>query len=172
MIYNYGRLVISAIRLRLSNDKKEDNDQVAYKILKNSRFLLLAKNSNLSADKKIKLNNILEFYQDLYAANELKELLPDVFNANSKEEAEKLWNEWYELAMQSEVEEITRFAANQNKRYKEGIINSGIYHIRTSILEGINNKIKVLKRIAFGYRDSEYFFLRIKSAFRGKALST
>ena len=103
---------------------------------------------------------------------EPKELLPDVFNANSKEEAEKLWNEWYELAVQSEVEEITRFASNQNKRYKEGIINSGIYHIRTSILEGINNKIKVLKRIAFGYRDSEYFFLRIKSAFRGKALST
>ena len=70
----------------------------------------------------------------------------------------------------SKVEEITSFAENQNKRYKDGISNSGIYRIRTSVLEGINNKIKVLKRIAFGFRDFEYFFLRIKSAFKGKEL--
>ncbi|MDX7733876.1 transposase, partial [Aeromonas caviae] len=33
--------------------------------------------------------------------------------------------------------------------------------------EGVNNKIKVLKRIAFGFRDSEFFFLKIKAAFPG-----
>ncbi|MBQ3678143.1 MAG: transposase [Succinivibrio sp.] len=52
--------------------------------------------------------------------------------------------------------------------YRDGITNAGIYHIRTSILEGIKNKIKVLKRVAYGYRDLDYFFLRIRSAFRGK----
>jgi hypothetical protein len=36
-----------------------------------------------------------------------------------------------------------------------------------SILEGINNKIKVLKRIAYGYRDEAYFFLKIRAAFPG-----
>ena len=45
-------------------------------------------------------------------------------------------------------------------------------HIRTSVLEGINNKIKVLKRIAYGFRDNKYFFLRIKSAFKGKVIAT
>lgn len=35
-------------------------------------------------------------------------------------------------------------------------------------LEGINNKIKVIKRVAFGFRDFDYFFLRIMDAFRGK----
>lgn len=48
------------------------------------------------------------------------------------------------------------------------ITNSGIYSIRTSVLKEIHNKEKVLKRIAYGFRDMEYFFLRIKSAFRGK----
>ena len=52
------------------------------------------------------------------------------------------------------------------------ITNSEIYPIRTSVLEGINNKIKVLKRIAYGFRDNKYFFLRIKSAFKGEVATT
>ncbi|HHK8309173.1 ISL3 family transposase, partial [Serratia marcescens] len=39
----------------------------------------------------------------------------------------------------------------------------------TSVLEGMNNKIKVMKRMAYGYRDNAYFFLKIKAAFPGKA---
>ncbi len=34
-------------------------------------------------------------------------------------------------------------------------------------LEGINNRIKVIKRMAYGYRDSEFFFMKIKSVFPG-----
>ncbi|NWF36089.1 transposase, partial [Mariprofundus sp. KV] len=37
----------------------------------------------------------------------------------------------------------------------------------TSVLEGMNNRIKVIKRMAYGYRDNEYFFLKIKAAFPG-----
>ncbi len=39
--------------------------------------------------------------------------------------------------------------------------------LHTSLLEGINNKIKVIKRMAYGLRDDEYFFLKIRSAFPG-----
>ncbi|WP_424969938.1 transposase, partial [Metapseudomonas otitidis] len=37
------------------------------------------------------------------------------------------------------------------------------------VLEGVNNRIKVIKRMAYGFRDSTYFFLKIKAAFPGKA---
>jgi transposase len=40
--------------------------------------------------------------------------------------------------------------------------------VNTSVLEGMNNRIKVIKRMAYGYRDSTYFFLEIKAAFPGK----
>ncbi|MCR5536092.1 MAG: transposase [Succinivibrio sp.] len=60
----------------------------------------------------------------------------------------------------------------RNWHYKDGITNSGIYQIRTSVLEGINNKIKVLKGLAYGFRDLDYFFLRIRSAFKGSRLLT
>lgn len=73
------------------------------------------------------------------------------------------------MASESNVEEITKFAETQNENYKDGITNAGLYHIGTSVLEGINNKIKDMKRVAFGFRDfNYYFFLRIMDAFRGK----
>ena len=76
-----------------------------------------------------------------------------------------MWDEWVNIAMNSKVDEIIKFARNYNKNYRDGITNSGIYNIRTSVLEGINNKIKVLKRLAYGYRDLDYFFLRITRIF-------
>ena len=54
------------------------------------------------------------------------------------------------------------------KNYVEGIIASASFRMSTSVLEGINNKIKVLKRMAYGYRDNNYFFLKIKAAFPDK----
>ncbi|MCR5536744.1 MAG: ISL3 family transposase [Succinivibrio sp.] len=167
MVYNFGRLVISAIRIRLANAHLDNGNEDGYSLLKRSRFLLLTRNANLTDERKIKLDNILSFFHDLYAANELKELLPEVFKASSKQESETLWDEWVNLAMKSNVEEIMKFAHSQNKNYRDGITNSGIYPIRTSVLEGINNKIKVLKRLAYGFRDLDYFFLRIRSAFKG-----
>ena len=51
------------------------------------------------------------------------------------------------------------------------LAHDGLAHARwplhTSLLEGINNKIKVIKRMAYGFRDDEYFFLKIRDAFPG-----
>lgn len=60
-----------------------------------------------------------------------------------------------------------RFAMMLGRRM-EGIVKAGTFGFTTNRLEGANNKIKVLKRVAYGYRDHEYFFLKIKSAFPGK----
>ena len=45
---------------------------------------------------------------------------------------------------------------------------SSRFPMHTSLLEGVNNRIKVIKRMAYGFRDSEYFFLKFKAAFPGK----
>ena len=60
-----------------------------------------------------------------------------------------------------------RFARMLQRRC-EGIIDAGRFGYTTNRLEGVNNKIKVIKRIAFGYRDLDYFFLLIKQALPGK----
>ena len=168
LISNFGRMVISASRIRLSNQCEENGNKDAASLLKGSSSLLLTRNSRFPDNRRTKLDDILKFYTDLNKANELKELLPEIFQSTSKEEAEKLWSAWYKLASESNEEEIPKFAETQNENYKDGITNAGLYHIGTSVLEGINNKIKVIKRVAFGFSDFDYFFLRIMYAFRGK----
>ena len=56
-------------------------------------------------------------------------------------------------------------------RRAEGIVNAGKFKLGTGPLEGANNAIKVLKRMAYGFRDFEYFVLKIKSIFPGRNLS-
>jgi transposase len=65
------------------------------------------------------------------------------------------------------VEPIKRFA-RKLKEHLPGILSHCRYPLNTSVLEGINNKIKVIKRMAYGFRDDAYFFLKIRSAFPGK----
>lgn len=54
------------------------------------------------------------------------------------------------------------------KRRSDGIVKAGQYGYSTNRLEGVNNRIKVLKRTAYGYRDMEYFGLKIKSILQGR----
>ncbi len=51
--------------------------------------------------------------------------------------------------------------------YVQGIIAAADFKINTSVLEGVNNKIKQIKRRAYGFRDDLYFFLKVKAAFHG-----
>uniref|UniRef100_UPI00048618D6 transposase n=2 Tax=Rhodanobacter sp. OR87 TaxID=1076523 RepID=UPI00048618D6 len=83
-------------------------------------------------------------------------------------EAHRRWNEWYRLALDSQLPPLVAFA-KRLAPYIDGIIASALYRLNTSVLEGMNNRIKVIKRMAYGYRDSAYFFLKIKAAFPGKA---
>jgi transposase len=58
------------------------------------------------------------------------------------------------------------FAEKMLKRI-DGIIAHCRYPIHTGMLEGVNNKIKVIKRVAYGFRDEEYFFLKVRKHFNG-----
>ena len=53
------------------------------------------------------------------------------------------------------------------KPYLHGILSRCAFPLHTSLLKGINNKIKVIKRMAYGFGDDDYFFLRIRAAFPG-----
>ncbi|MBN3065020.1 transposase, partial [Pectobacterium aquaticum] len=59
--------------------------------------------------------------------------------------------------------------ADRLKGYVSGIIASATHHLNTRVLEEVNNKIKVIKRMAYGYWDNDCFFLKIKAAFPAKA---
>ena len=55
--------------------------------------------------------------------------------------------------------------AQRLRLYLPGILALCRYPLGTNLFKGINNKIKVIKRMAYGFRDDAYFFLKIRAAF-------
>ncbi|WP_198391573.1 transposase, partial [Burkholderia ubonensis] len=78
----------------------------------------------------------------------------------------RAWRNWLAQARASGIEPLQRFA-NKLAAYWRGILSRVRWPMHTGQLEGINNRIKVMKRMAYGYRDSAYFFLKIKAAYPG-----
>jgi len=55
----------------------------------------------------------------------------------------------------------------ESKPYLPGILARTRWPLGTNLVEGINNRIKAIKRMAYGLRDHHYFFLKIRAAFPG-----
>jgi transposase len=60
-----------------------------------------------------------------------------------------LWDEWYGRALRSRIEPLKQFARNLKERLA-GLLAHCRWPLHTSLLEGLNNKIKVIKRMAYG----------------------
>jgi transposase len=166
VVARYGRDVIDRIRVDQANLLREDKP--ARKAVKQSRWLLLRNRDNLKDGQAVQLQELLAANQPLATVYVLKDALKDVWYAPSVREGWRRWRTWLRHARDSGLAPLQRFARNLRK-YARGILASAHFPMHTSVLEGVNNRIKVIKRMAYGFRDSEYFFLKIKVAFPGKA---
>jgi transposase len=90
----------------------------------------------------------------------LKEELRRLWKMPSRQKAEKFLNEWIRMAFESGVLLLARFA-RKLRRHAWGILNYFIFPISTAKVEGTNNRIIVIKRRAYGYRELVYFKLKI-----------
>lgn len=97
----------------------------------------------------------------------LKTAIKEIWFAPTVREGAGRWKQWHRMAIDSGIAPAVAFAKRLRK-YLRGILASAIYRLNTSVLEGVNNKIKVIKRMAYGFRDPAYFSLKIKAAFPGK----
>ena len=79
----------------------------------------------------------------------------------TRDEAYYGWTKWFTAAKESGIPQLQKFAELKEKRLK-GLVAHATHPISTGKLEGMNNKIKVAKRIAYGYKDEDYFLRLIK----------
>jgi len=108
---------------------------------------------------------MLEFYPELKEAYQLKEkMLWMVQNIHNKQDAHLELNKWINSAKDSRIPEF-QSAIRAYKNWKAAIINSFDYPYSNGMTEGANNKIKVIKRNAFGLRNFLRFRTRILLAF-------
>lgn len=165
VVAKFGREVIDRVRIDQANLLRENPD--GRKVVKRSRWLLLRNRDNLSAEQSVKLTELLEANAPLTTVYVMKTQLKELWYAPTEEEAQRRWEEWFNMAMASGIKPLMTFA-RRLRGYLPGIVATALYRLNTSVLEGMNNRIKVIKRMAYGYRDTEYFFLKIKAAFPGK----
>ena len=78
----------------------------------------------------------------------------------NKQEAEKVMLDWVKQAQESKVSQLMKMAV-RIMAYRTGILAWYDCPISTGKVEGSNNKIKAMKRVAYGFRDERYFQLRL-----------
>lgn len=129
-------------------------------LVKGARYLLLRGQETLSFPARQKLEQLLRINRPISLAYVLKEDLRRLWTLPSLDHAIAFLADWIAKALSSEVMPLRRFA-RKLRRHAEGILNHYLFPISTAKVEGINNQIKVIKRKAFGYRDLNYFKLKI-----------
>jgi transposase len=164
VVAKYGREVIDRVRVDQANALRQDRH--ARQVVKGARWLLLRNRSTLQPQGRIALRELLSANRPLSVVYLLRDELKALWTYRYAAYAEKLWQQWYHRAMRSRIEPLKRFA-RLLKPYVPGILAHCRYPLVTNLIEGINNKIKVIKRMAYGFRDDRYFFLKIRAAFPG-----
>ncbi|MEA3495338.1 MAG: ISL3 family transposase [Bacteroidota bacterium] len=157
---------ISNIRKTIFRDEVDINKR---KLIKGTRWLLLKNSQNLNDSKceKERLEKALNINKPLAIAYYLKEDLKQIWFQNNISDAKKFLGSWVAKAIASGIKLMKKFA-HLLLAHRTGIFNWFYYRISTGPLEGMNNKIKVLKRKAYGYRDVQYFKLKIYNLHHAK----
>ena len=164
VVAKYGREVIDRVRVDEANRLRDD--QPVRRVVKTSRWLLLRNRDNVPAEQAVKLDELLAANHALLTVYLLKDELKRLWRYRHAGWARRAWLDWKQRALDSGLEPLKVFA-RRLEPYLPGILAHCRWPLGTNLVEGINNKIKVIKRVAYGYRDDTYFFLKIRAAFPG-----
>ena len=178
----YTMDALDAVRIRIQKEYGYNSKE--YRLLKNKKNVsLLRKYSNdidwyvytqrYENGKMIKklpidiINNILKISDELDRAYQLKELFLDIIKHSTYENATEQLLIWIDLCKESKIPEMVEASKTINN-WLEYIVNSFIdKRYSNGYTEGMNNKIKVIKRNGYGYKNFKFFRLRLLYIFNG-----
>lgn len=164
--------------IKLFNEKLSDFRRELYReatermhkdVLKGTRWLLLKNPENLdpTRNERERLEEALRMNQPLATVYYLKEDLRQIWEQDNKATAARVLQDWIRRAEASGIKVLQKFAGTL-AMYRTGILAYYDYPISTGPLEGTNNKIKTMQRQAYGFRDREFFKLKIYALHRTK----
>ncbi len=160
VVTSFNRVIDKVRNLEYKNAAEKDKD-----VYKGVKYLLLKNRKNIRRQSHRKqLKELLELNAVINTLMILKEKIKHIWTYKSRTWANKALDNWCDLALSLEIRPVNTFVKMlQNHRY--GIVNHCDYPVHTGKLEGVNNKIKVIKRKAYGFHDIRYFTLKIYQAF-------
>jgi transposase len=157
--------------IKLFNDKFQEfrrqlfhkaSSELEKRVLKGTRWLLLKNPENLveARNERQRLQKALELNQPLATVYYMKEDLRQLWSQKNRSQAARFLCDWIARAQASGINMLRQFAKTLQTHF-DGILAYYTYPISTGPLEGTNHKIKTMKRQAYGYRDTEFFILKI-----------
>jgi transposase len=158
--------VVKLFNERLSDFRRElhreATDRLHKDVLKGTRWLLLKNPENLAPERqeRERLEEALRLNQPLATAYYMKEDLRQIWEQPNKATATRVLDDWIRRAEQSGIKILHKMAATLGA-HRRGILAHYDYPISTGPLEGTNNKIKTMQRQAYGFRDHQFFKLKI-----------
>lgn len=155
--------IIKIINQALDDVRKKEfakTDIKQRKEWKKKRFLILKRNKNLNDKQKETLNELMNQNETLYQAYLLKEQISDIMDEPEVSTAITRMEEWLKNVINAGIDPITK-AAKVLFRHLDGILYYLEYRVTNAGSEGFNNKINIIKRRAYGYKDIGYFILKI-----------
>ena len=164
--------------VKLFNDKlsdlrralhREATDVLHKQVLKGTRWLLLKNPENLdeTKDEKKRLEEALALNKPLATAYYMKEELRQFWEQPGKRLARVFLDSWIRRAGVSGIRMLQQMAATL-ATYRSGLLAYYDVMITSGPLEGTNNKIKTMQRQAYGFRDKEFFKLKIYALHEAK----
>ena len=150
---------LSALRREV---QREAEEKLQKAVLKGTRWLLLKNPEHLDErrNERQRLAEALHLNQPLATAYYLKEDLRQVWTQPTKEAATAFLKDWIARASASGIRILIKLA-NTIGAHRHGILAWYDYRISTGPLEGTNNKIRTMQRQAYGFRDQEFFILKV-----------
>ena len=174
-----ARLVFDRFHvMKLYNDKLSElrrtlyhqlKDTLQKDVLKGVRWLLLKRPEHLDPARKEpqRLKEALRLNEPLATAYYLKEELNEIWEQEDEDSAQALLLDWILYAESTGIRMLQKFAKTL-RLHAMGILAHYDHPISTGPLEGTNNKIKTMKRQAYGFRDQEFFRLKILGIHQSK----
>jgi len=144
-------------------------DEQQRRILKGTRWLLLKNPENLDPlhNEQERLQEALALNTPLTLVYYLKEDLRQLWSQPNKATARRVLRDWIHRARATGISMLVQFASLLEE-HRKGILAYYDYRISTGPLEGLNNKIQTMKRQAYGFRDMEFYKLKIMAIHEAK----
>jgi transposase len=145
---------LDSVRRRIWNTLRRAGDSATAKLVKDARFAVWRNPQDLSDRQQIRLAAIAQVNKPLYRAYLLKEQLRQVF-ATRGADGELLLSGWLRWAARSKLPEFVDLARRIRRYFQPDIVNTLRHGLSNGLIESTNTKIRLLTRIAFGFKSAE-----------------
>ena len=157
--------IIQNFEVAVNETRKEILEYTVHDVVKQRargkyRFMFLKKASRRTESEKDHIEEVMHLNHDFYKLELIKERMITFFDQPSLAEAKLVFEEVGDWIFQSGFTSLMDWHSRLEKGW-ETLKNYFTYRVTTSISEAINNVIKSVIRRGFGYRNLEYFKLKI-----------